>query len=278
MLHTKRWMKLLHAAKRKSFFRRLIVTIVLITLLPNVAAAFFSYVHMKQNVEEETGNNKLQYLNQTINAFELILNRIQENSNLLVWNRAFRAFEHFPNGQYYENLHGALPKEDLTALYSYLNMSGIQARRLYGDEASRMLSEQADRSVSDLLAWIHHAVEKAFNQAKTAEETDTVVQQVQRYIIKNIDQDLSRDMIANHVFLNPDYLSRILKKETGYSVSDYVVNERMKLAKELLTETSIPVSTIAASVGHTNFSHFARIFKKHAGLGPTEYRNQYGKV
>lgn len=162
----------------------------------------------------------------------------------------------------------------MQALYSFLNISGIQARRLYGDEISRSLSELAGRSVDDLLTWVHHALDKAVNQAKAVEETETVVQSVRRYIIKNIDQDLSRDMIASHVFLNPDYLSRILKKETGYSVSDYVLNERINLAKELLSQTNIPISSIAASVGHTNFSHFAKIFKKHTGLGPTDYRNQ----
>lgn len=165
----------------------------------------------------------------------------------------------------------------MQALYSYLNMSGIQARQLYGDEASRALSERAGRSVDDLLAWVHHALDKAVNQTKAIEESETVIETVRRFIIKNIDQDLSRDMIANHVFLNPDYLSRILKRKTGYTVSDYVQNERINLAKELLAQTNIPISSIAASVGHTNFSHFAKIFKKHTGLGPTEYRNQFEK-
>lgn len=166
----------------------------------------------------------------------------------------------------------------MQVLYSYLNMSGIQARRLYGDELSRSLSEQANHSVADLLIWIHHIVDKAFHQTKSVEETETVIQQVQRYVSNHLDQDLSRDMIANYVYLNPDYLSRILKRKTGFSVSNYVLNERIKRAGQLITETNIPISTIAASVGHTNFSHFASIFKKHTGLGPTEYRAQYGKV
>ncbi|OMF26755.1 hypothetical protein BK133_20160 [Paenibacillus sp. FSL H8-0548] len=165
----------------------------------------------------------------------------------------------------------------MQALYSFLNISGIQAHQLYGDEASRRLSELAGHSVTDLLVWVHHTLDKAVQQTKAVEETETVVQTVQRYIEQNIGHDMSRDTIANHVYLNPDYLSRIFKKETGYSISDYVLNERINLAKELLSQTNIPISSIASSVGHTNFSHFARIFKKHAGLGPTEYRNQFGK-
>jgi len=164
----------------------------------------------------------------------------------------------------------------MQALYSFLNIIGIQAHHLYGDETSRNLSELAGRSVADLMAWIHHALDKAVKQTKAVEESETVVQTVQRFIANHIDQDLSRDMIANHVFLNPDYLSRIFKKETGYSISDYVLKERINLAKELLSQTNIPVSSIASAVGQTNFSHFARIFKKYVGLGPTEFRNQFG--
>jgi two-component system response regulator YesN len=162
----------------------------------------------------------------------------------------------------------------MQALYSFLNMKGIQAHQLFGDEESRSVSETAGRSVRDLLAWIHHAVNKAVNQAEAVQETDTVVQTVSRYIAHHIDQDLSRETIAKLVFLNPDHLSRIFKKETGYSISDYILNERINLAKELLSQTNIPISAIASSVGYSNFSHFARIFKKYVGEGPSEYRCQ----
>lgn len=120
MLSMKRWMNSLVKMKRRKFFRKLIVTSVLIAVLPNLAVNLFSYFQVTNIVEEETGSNKLQYLNQTINAFEMILNRIKENSNLLALNRSFQSFENFPNGRYYEDLQGELPREDLAALYSYL--------------------------------------------------------------------------------------------------------------------------------------------------------------
>ncbi|MDQ0897723.1 response regulator [Paenibacillus sp. V4I7] len=164
----------------------------------------------------------------------------------------------------------------MQALYSFLNLRGVQAHQLFGDDESRRVSETAGRSVTDMLAWVHHAVNKAMIQAEAVKETDTVVQTIRRYIALNIDQDLSREMIADQVFMNPDYLSRIFKKETGYSISDYVLLERIKLAKELLSQTNISISAIASSAGYTNFSHFTKIFKKYAGIGPTEYRSQFG--
>jgi two-component system response regulator YesN len=163
----------------------------------------------------------------------------------------------------------------MQALFSYLNVIGIQAHQLYGDDDSKRLSELAVQSVDGLISWVDHALDKAIFQTQAIEESETVVQQVKRYIDHHLDQELSRDAIANDVYLNPDYLSRIFKRETGHSISDYVLLARMNKAKELLRQTNIPISAIATSVGHTNFSHFARIFKKHVGIGPTEYRNQF---
>ncbi|RCW43511.1 response regulator [Paenibacillus prosopidis] len=166
----------------------------------------------------------------------------------------------------------------MQVVYSYLYSTEIQADKLFGDEDSRQLLQTADRSVTDMLTLVRHVVNKAMDHAEAIKESITVVQTVKRYIALNIDQDLSRELIAEQVFLNPDHLTRLLKKETGYSISDYVIMERIKLAKELLTQTNIPISLIATSVGYTHFSHFTKIFKKYAEMGPTEYRAQFRTI
>ncbi|HZG85424.1 response regulator [Paenibacillus sp.] len=166
----------------------------------------------------------------------------------------------------------------MQALYSFLNSEGIQAHRLFGDDESLRLSEYAGRSVMDMKHWIHHALNKAVKQSEAAKDTGNVIEFVKHYIASNIDEDLSRELIAEQVFLNPDYLSRIFKKETNYSISEYILLERIRLAKELLSQTNIPVSAVAVSVGYGNFPHFTRIFKKYAGVGPSEYRNQFGDL
>ncbi|GMK39134.1 AraC family transcriptional regulator [Paenibacillus sp. CCS19] len=174
-----------------------------------------------------------------------------------------------------ETLH-RFSQDFIQVLYIFLNTRGIQAHQLFGDEQSRRTAEKAGRSVTDMKVWVHHAIDKAMHQADAVKENDTVVQTIKRYIQLNLDQDMSRETIADQVYLNPDYLSRIFKKETGYSISDYVLLERIHKAKELLKQTDVSVSSVASSVGYTNFSHFAKIFKKYVGIGPTEFRSQLG--
>lgn len=167
-----------------------------------------------------------------------------------------------------------LHQDLLQAIYAYLNIEGIQAHELTADEQTSLIAEHANRSAADFLVWVHHVAGRILDQADAVNESASVVQTVQRYIAQHIDQDLSREAIAEMVYLNPDHLSRLFKKETGLSLSEYILSERIKLAKELLAQTDIPISRIASSVGHTNFSHFARIFRKYVGVGPSEYRNQ----
>lgn len=163
----------------------------------------------------------------------------------------------------------------IQVLYSYLNSRGVHAHQLFGDEESRRISEMAGHSVTDMLVWVVHAVNKAMNQAEAVKETDSVVQTVKRYIALNLDQDLSRETVAEQVFMHPDHLTRLFKKETGHTLADFVLLERIKLAKNLLTQTNIPISSISSSIGYSNFSHFTKTFKKHVEMGPTEYRSQF---
>ncbi|MBS5522032.1 MAG: helix-turn-helix domain-containing protein [Clostridiales bacterium] len=102
-----------------------------------------------------------------------------------------------------------------------------------------------------------------------------IIEETKVFIKDNIGQELSRDEVAANVFLNPDYLSRIFKKETGYSVSEYILKMRMSVACELLVKTDLSVSKIAMSCGYSHMAHFSKMFKKDTGMTPNEYRNRY---
>ena len=97
------------------------------------------------------------------------------------------------------------------------------------------------------------------------------------YIRRNLDRDISRAEIAEAIFLNPEYLSRLFKKETGVALGEFIVREKIEQAKCMLAETDIPVSLVALKTGYSNFSYFSQVFKRHTGLSPLEYRQQNRK-
>ena len=72
--------------------------------------------------------------------------------------------------------------------------------------------------------------------------------------------------------LSPDYLTRIFKRETGQTLKEYVVRQKLQEAQSLLRTTSLPISLIAAKVGYSNFSHFSNSYRKAYGRSPQEER------
>lgn len=104
-----------------------------------------------------------------------------------------------------------------------------------------------------------------------------ILEEAQAFIKANIGRDLSRDDVAASVFLNADYLSRMFKKATGYSISEYIIKMRMSIACELLVKTDLSISKIAMSCGYSHMAHFSKMFKKENAMTPNEYRSRYGK-
>ncbi|RCX09922.1 two-component system response regulator YesN [Anaerobacterium chartisolvens] len=162
-------------------------------------------------------------------------------------------------------------------VYSTLKQKGIQAHKLFNDTESVKLYDNSDNSVRDLLVWIRHVVMKVVDYTGDVEKTQTIVNKVKQYITVNVEQEMTREEVANHLYLNPDYLDRIFKKETGMSVTKFMVQERLNKAQELLSKTELPVSVIAVAIGYKNMSHFSAAFKKHTNMNPIDYRKEAHK-
>jgi len=78
--------------------------------------------------------------------------------------------------------------------------------------------------------------------------------------------------IANRLDCELSWLSRTIKKLTGFTWLDLCQQKRMEKACELLTDTSLSVTDISLSVGYENFSYFHRLFHRYYGVSPRTYR------
>ncbi|RKP48727.1 response regulator [Cohnella endophytica] len=135
---------------------------------------------------------------------------------------------------------------------------------------------QIPRSALQLAAWSGKIVLKMGQAlAERHRDTSAVIAKVQTFIQDNLHTELTRDDIAHSIYRNPAYLSRMFRKETGFSLSDYIAQLRIDRAKRYLVETNDKVSNIAEDVGYVHFSYFAKLFKKMTGLSPQEYRKKH---
>lgn len=95
------------------------------------------------------------------------------------------------------------------------------------------------------------------------------------YIYDHLHTRITVETLAEHVNLNPSYLSRLFKKEIGTSISSYIQIQKIETAKNMLIYSDHPLSQIALTLAFPSQSYFTEIFKKKTGLTPSEYRTLY---
>lgn len=97
------------------------------------------------------------------------------------------------------------------------------------------------------------------------------------YIKWRQSEPLKVSQIAAHFSYNEKYLSHLFRKKAGISLKQYMLTQKMELAKFLLTDTNQKINEISFQLGYTDSHNFMKSFKKIVGLTPTEFRNAYAK-
>ena len=98
------------------------------------------------------------------------------------------------------------------------------------------------------------------------------VQKVILLIDADITADLSLAALARELSVSAGYLSSLFRRETGETLTAFVNRRRVEIAQRLLRTTRLQIQTIAQHCGIVDVHYFAKIFKKHTGVTPKEYR------
>jgi two-component system response regulator YesN len=99
-----------------------------------------------------------------------------------------------------------------------------------------------------------------------------VIQKVLEYIQENYNRDVSLEEIAQKMYMNTSYLSRLFKQKTGKCFHDFLVEVRLTNARALLAKSELHVNEIAEMLGYKDPSHFISVFKRSTGMTPNDYR------
>lgn len=109
-------------------------------------------------------------------------------------------------------------------------------------------------------------------EQQNTEYKNEVLAKAINYIQTHIGENITRTEVAACVGLSEEYFSKFFKQYLSCSFKEYVIEEKMKVARSLLANSELPVSLIAAKLGFINFSHFSKTFKKVMESTPQEYR------
>lgn len=89
------------------------------------------------------------------------------------------------------------------------------------------------------------------------------------------DSNFNISNLADTLHLSLSYLSTVFKNATGQNISNYLSARRLERAQALLRDASIPIKDVCFSSGYDDPRYFAKFFKKHTCMTPSEFRNLY---
>lgn len=104
--------------------------------------------------------------------------------------------------------------------------------------------------------------------------TQKTVNEMISYIDGHLCESLTLADLSAHFFLNPDYISRLFKKHTNTTLSNYITLQKITRAQALLRD-GCTIGQVQLATGYSSYAHFLRTFKKHAGIPPGEYQKRH---
>ena len=112
---------------------------------------------------------------------------------------------------------------------------------------------------------------KILRERKKSLNENPLVSTIKKYILENMQENITLSMIASQVGYSPNYCDTIFKKYEKISVINYLINQRIIEAKRLILEGVLPIKEVATSVGYSDYNYFSRIFKKKVGCSPKDF-------
>ncbi|WP_042166382.1 response regulator transcription factor [Paenibacillus gorillae] len=134
-------------------------------------------------------------------------------------------------------------------------------------------ARHADEAAEVLNAFIEEAKQCILDRVEQSGNVN--MRRLLDYIDDHYAEPLNLTEMAKHFHFNPSYLSSYFSTHHSEGFIDYLHRVRTNKASELLRAGSAPISEISGLVGYSDHSYFCKVFKKHTGLSPSRYRQQY---
>lgn len=110
------------------------------------------------------------------------------------------------------------------------------------------------------------------------EETNPLIGAGLEYIKVHYRENFSLTDLAEKISVNPSYLSRLFKKETGKNFSEILTEYRINRAEYLLLQPGSRVVEVGEQVGYSDYTYFYQVFKRIKGISPSEYKKRVKKT
>jgi two-component system response regulator YesN len=131
-------------------------------------------------------------------------------------------------------------------------------------------------TLEEITTGICTLIDKIFHEIEDESGNVNAISKVSSYILDNYhNEQLSILSIAKQMYLTPNYLSLLFKKETGKTINQYITEVRVDKAKQYLKDCNIKLNRVAKNVGYADAKYFTKVFEKIVGIKPREFREKH---
>lgn len=163
-----------------------------------------------------------------------------------------------------------------TALFSRVAIkAGIDTEDAFRMSDSFIQKCENARSIDEINALNYsmvHAFTAEVGRKKRLAADSSLRSSVYYFVLHNISEPITTDIVADHLYMSRSHLSTIFKRSYGVGLNHYIHEIKIDRAKELLKDRSKSITQIAGYLGYSSSSHFNRVFKQITSLTPNEYR------
>ncbi|BBH23067.1 DNA-binding response regulator [Paenibacillus baekrokdamisoli] len=161
----------------------------------------------------------------------------------------------------------------IVSLYHLCLDKDIDPEKIFGSYFSSLDHLVQFHSLNQIKEKVTELVGKVTEAIQRSRHSNRIIMVALKYIEDHYNGNLTLELVANQVYVNPKYLSMLFKQTTGENFVDYIQTLRIEKACELLKDLKLKTYEVANQVGYSDEKYFSHIFKKIKGMPPSQFRD-----
>jgi two-component system, response regulator YesN len=160
-------------------------------------------------------------------------------------------------------------------IYKIMKTFSLNSEELLGDEFLLYNCLNAHSSIDTIIEFFEKQLDICFENISIVREKGNkkLMEKAKEFISMNYNKDITLESLSEHVHLSAAYFSKQFKYFFGENFVDYLINYRINKAKEFLKAGVYKANEVSKMIGFNNEKYFYKVFKRHTGFTPTEYKD-----